>query len=101
MRAVKAEGGWAVVCTEQAEIHYSSEITPFMERRGSGTSEDIPTLARLTEERVHHFGALAGIELAYNGMNGSNLTRRVRRPMRAGPPAGGHVHGRSRCKPGR
>ena len=23
MRAVKAQGGWAVVCTEEAEIHYT------------------------------------------------------------------------------
>ena len=28
MRGVKAEGGWAVVCTEQVEFHHSSEITP-------------------------------------------------------------------------
>ena len=75
MRAVKAEGGWAVVCTEQAEIHHSSEITPFIEAR-IWDEQDIPALARLTE-RVHHFGALAGIELAYNGMNGSNLASRV------------------------
>ncbi len=33
MRGVKAEGGWAVVCTEQVEIHHSSEITPFIEGR--------------------------------------------------------------------
>ena len=33
MRATKAEGGWAVVCTEQAEIHHTSEITPFIEQR--------------------------------------------------------------------
>ena len=26
MRGVKAEGGWAVVCTEEAEIHPTSEI---------------------------------------------------------------------------
>ena len=28
MRRVKAEGGWAVVCTEQVEIHPTSDITP-------------------------------------------------------------------------
>ena len=33
MRRVKASGGWAVLCTEQAEIHHSSEITPFIELR--------------------------------------------------------------------
>src|SRR6266581_4793961 len=30
MRQVKAEGGWAVVCTEQVEIHPTSDITPFI-----------------------------------------------------------------------
>ena len=33
MRAVKAEGGWAVVCTEQTEIHPSADISPFIELR--------------------------------------------------------------------
>ena len=32
MRGVKAEGGWAVVCTEEVEIHPSSEVAPV--RRG-------------------------------------------------------------------
>ena len=75
MRAVKAEGGWAVVCTEQAEIHYTSEITPFIEVR-LWDDADIPALAMMTE-RIHEHGALAGIELAYNGMNGPNLTSRT------------------------
>ena len=75
MRAVKAEGGWAVVCTEQAEIHYSSEITPFIELR-IWDDQDIPTIARIAES-IHEHGALAGIELAYNGMNGPNLYSRV------------------------
>ncbi|HEX3688149.1 MAG TPA: hypothetical protein VHV28_00545, partial [Solirubrobacteraceae bacterium] len=75
MRAVKAEGGWAVVCTEQAEIHYSSEITPFIELR-IWDDQDIPALARIADS-VHQHGALAGIELCYNGMNGSNLYSRT------------------------
>ena len=33
MREVKAEGGWGVVCTEQAEIHHTADITPFIELR--------------------------------------------------------------------
>ena len=33
MRGVKAEGGWGVVCTEQVEFHYSSDITPFIDAR--------------------------------------------------------------------
>jgi dimethylamine/trimethylamine dehydrogenase len=75
MRAVKAEGGWAVVCTEQAEIHHSSEITPFIELR-LWDDQDIPTIARIADA-IHRHGALAGIELCYNGMNGPNLYSRV------------------------
>ena len=75
MRAVKAQGGWAVVCTEEAEFHYTSEVTPYVEARIWDDS-DIPALARMTE-RVHDCGALAGIELAYNGLDGSNLHSRV------------------------
>ena len=75
MRATKAEGGWAMVCTEQAEIHHSSEITPFIEQR-IWDDIDIPALA-LAAERVHAHGALAGIELCYNGMNGPNFYSRV------------------------
>lgn len=75
MRAVKAEGGWAVVCTEQAEIHFSSEITPFIELR-IWDDQDIPALARIADS-IHEHGALAGIELCYNGMNGPNLYSRT------------------------
>lgn len=74
MRGIKAEGGWAVVCTEQVEIHYSSEITPFIELR-LWDDRDIPALARMADA-VHRHDALAGIELCYNGMNGSNLYSR-------------------------
>jgi len=76
MRGVKAEGGWGVVCTEQVEFHHTSEITPFIELR-LWDDRDIPALARVAEA-VHEHGALAGIELAYNGMNGPNFyTREV------------------------
>ncbi len=75
MRAVKAEGGWAVVCTEEAEIHFTSEFTPYIEARIRDDC-DIPALA-LMAERVHDCGALAGIELAYNGMSVANLASRV------------------------
>jgi dimethylamine/trimethylamine dehydrogenase len=74
MREVKAEGGWAVICTEQAEIHHSSEITPFIELR-IWDDQDVPAIARIAE-RIHEHGSLAGIELCYNGMNGPNLYSR-------------------------
>ena len=70
MRGVKAEGGWAVVCTEEVEIHHTSDIAPYIELR-LWDDRDVPALARVAD-RIHEFGALAGIELAYNGPNGAN-----------------------------
>ena len=76
MRGIKAEGGWGVVFTEQCEMHHSSEITPFIELR-LWEDQDIPGLARMAGS-IHEHGALAGIQLAYPGINGPNLyTREV------------------------
>ena len=76
MRRMKAEGGWGVIFTEQVEMHHSSEITPFIELR-LWDDRDIPALARMAEAMKSN-GALAGIELAYSGLNGGNLyTREV------------------------
>ncbi len=74
MRNIKAEGGWAVINTEQAEIHATSEITPFIELR-IWDDNDLPMLRRITDA-IHEHDALAGIELCYNGMNGPNLHSR-------------------------
>src|SRR5262245_65142063 len=74
MRKVKAEGGWAVVCTEQAEIHPTSDITPFIELR-IWDDQDLPALARIAGA-IHEGGALAGIELCHNGLNAPNLYTR-------------------------
>ena len=74
MRGVKAEGGWAVVCTEQVEFHHTSDITPFIELR-LWDDRDIPMLARMAD-RIHEFGSLAGVELAYNGVNAPNFYSR-------------------------
>ena len=71
MRGIKAEGGWAVVCTEQCEFHYSSDITPFIELR-LWDDRDIPLLARMMD-KIHEHGSLAGVELTYNGLNGPNF----------------------------
>lgn len=75
MRGIKAEGGWGVVCTEEVEIHHSSDLSPYFEGR-LWDDDDIPTLA-LMAEAVHKHGSLAGIELAYNGYNAPNLYSRV------------------------
>jgi dimethylamine/trimethylamine dehydrogenase len=76
MRGVKAEGGWAVVCTEEVEIHYSTDVSPYIEGR-IWDDADIPAHARLAAE-VHKHGALAGIELVHSGFMGANLY--VRQP---------------------
>ena len=71
MRRTKSEGGWGVVFTEQCEMHHSSEITPFIELR-LWEDQDMPMLAKMAEA-MHEHGALAGIQLAYSGINGPNL----------------------------
>jgi len=76
MRGVKAEGGWAVVCTEEVEIHHTTDVSPYVEGR-IWDDADIPAHAHLVE-KVHEHGSLAGIELVHSGMNASNLW--VRRP---------------------
>ena len=74
MRASKAEGGWGVIFTEQTEMHHTSEITPFIELR-LWEDKDIPMLQRMSDKMKEH-GALAGIQLAYSGVNGPNLNTR-------------------------
>jgi dimethylamine/trimethylamine dehydrogenase len=74
MREVKAEGGWAVICTEECEIHPSGDLSPFVEAR-LWDDHDIPAL-RLMCDAVHAHGALAGIELTHNGPTASNLYSR-------------------------
>jgi dimethylamine/trimethylamine dehydrogenase len=74
MRRTKAEGGWGVIFTEQVEIHQTSEISPFIELR-IWDDDDLPMLSKMAEAMKSH-GALAGIELAYSGVNGPNLYSR-------------------------
>jgi len=75
MRGVKAEGGWAVVCTEETEIDPSSDLTPSIELR-LWDDRDVPAVARIAD-RIHEHGALAGIELVHNGLHAANLTSRI------------------------
>ncbi|WP_182418452.1 FAD-dependent oxidoreductase [Bartonella sp. HY038] len=84
MRRMKSEGGWGVIFTEQTEMHHTSEITPFIELR-LWDDADIPALARMADA-MHEHGALAGIQLAYSGINGPNLyTKEVPRGPSALP----------------
>jgi len=76
LRGIKAEGGWAVVSTEEVEIHPSGDCEPFHEGR-LWTDEDIPALA-LMADKVHEHGALAAIELTHHGASCANYgTREV------------------------
>jgi dimethylamine/trimethylamine dehydrogenase len=74
MRGVKAEGGWAVVSTEEVEIHPTSDLSPYVEGR-LWDDRDIPAHALLTDA-VHRHGALAAIELVHGGMSAGNLYSR-------------------------
>ncbi len=75
MRGMKAEGGWGVVCTEEIEIHHSSDLSPYIEGR-LWSDNDIPAL-QLMVDAVHEHGSLAGIELTYAGHNAVNLYSRA------------------------
>src|SRR4051794_34690379 len=75
MRGIKAEGGWAVVCTEEVEIHPSTDVTPYVEGR-LWDDADIAAHALLTEA-VHAHGSLAGIELVHSGLSAANLSSRL------------------------
>jgi dimethylamine/trimethylamine dehydrogenase len=91
MRAVKAEGGWAVVSTEECEIHPSGDVSPYVEAR-LWDDADIPALALMCD-RVHAHGSLAAIELAHNGPTASNLySRDVGLAPSHQPQSAGHPH---------
>ncbi len=75
MRGIKAEGGWAVVATEETEIHHSSEISPSIEGR-IWDDRDIPAHVMVTDA-IHEHGALAAIQLVHNGMWAANVYTRI------------------------
>ena len=75
MRGIKAEGGWAVVSTEETEIHPCSDLSPFAENR-LWDDADIPALKLMTDA-VHAHGSLAAVELAHNGHHANNLLTRI------------------------
>ncbi|MCV2891411.1 oxidoreductase [Ruegeria aquimaris] len=75
MRAVKAEGGWGVVCTEYTSIHPSSDDLP---HPSAALWDDSDIQAhRLMTDMVHEHGALAGVELWYGGARSANLHSRM------------------------
>ncbi len=75
MRGVKAEGGWAVICTEECSIHPTSDLTPFTLMRLWDDS-DLP-VHELMVDKVHAHDALAGLQLCHNGLAVSNYMSRM------------------------
>ena len=75
LRAIKAEGGWAVVATEETEIHPSADCEPFHEGR-LWDDRDIPAMA-LMADAVHEHGALAAIEIMHHGASVANWGTRM------------------------
>lgn len=75
MRGIKAEGGWAVVSTEEVEIDHTTDFTPAIEGRMWDES-DIPYHARMVDA-VHEHGSLAAIELCQQGIACANHASRV------------------------
>ncbi|MCP4766502.1 MAG: NADH:flavin oxidoreductase [Gammaproteobacteria bacterium] len=75
MREAKAEGGWAVICTEECVIHPSSDYTPEPQAR-LWDDYDVRCLG-LMVDGVHRHGALAGVQLAHNGVGAQNLYTRM------------------------
>src|SRR6185503_11839776 len=74
-RAVKAQGGWAAVCTEYCTISAESDETPYVAAR-MWDDHDLQMLA-VTAEQAHELGALAGIELSHTGAHGENSESRL------------------------
>ena len=74
-RAIKAEGGWGIVCTQEVEIHPTAEISPFFEGR-LWDKRDLP-VHRLITDSIHQHGSLAAIELVHMGHHAANNFSRL------------------------
>jgi dimethylamine/trimethylamine dehydrogenase len=74
-RAVKAQGGWAAVCTEYCTISPEADETPYVSAR-LWDDHDLRMLA-FTADEAHDQGALAGIELSHTGAHGENSESRL------------------------
>jgi dimethylamine/trimethylamine dehydrogenase len=74
-RAMKAEGGWAAVCTEEALVSVNSDFWPVFSTR-IWDDDDLANLAVMCEE-AHAHSSLAGIELAHGGAHARARDARV------------------------
>ena len=80
LRAMKAEGGWAVVNTEAAFVSPEDDFSGLTVQTNLSDDRQIRNLA-LMAERVHEHDALAGIELFAMGDASSGYNTRL--PSRA------------------
>ena len=89
MRGVKAEGGWAVVCTEEVEIHPSSEVVAV--RRGPALGRRATSRpSRGWSRRCTSTARWPGSSCATTASHGANLYSRLA-PMTVGHmPVVGH-----------
>ena len=74
-RAVKAEGGWAAVCTEYCSIAPESDSWPSISAR-LWDDDDVRNLAAMADA-VHEHGALAGVELWHGGAHTAGSDSRM------------------------
>ncbi|MEM9735064.1 MAG: methylamine, partial [Pseudomonadota bacterium] len=84
MRAIKAEGGWGVVCTGACSIHPSSDDMPLP--AASMWDEDDVRAHALMTDAVHEHGALAGCELFHGGAVVMNRQTRLPQLSPSGVP---------------
>jgi dimethylamine/trimethylamine dehydrogenase len=85
MREMKAQGGWAVICTEECMIHPTSDYSPEPQAR-LWDDYDVKCLG-LMNDAIHRHGALAGVQLAHNGVGSQNLYTRLK-PIGPSPQVG-------------
>ncbi len=91
MRGIKAEGGWGVINTEYCSIHPSSDDLPHP-YSSLWDQGDIKAHGLMTE-KVHEYGALAGVELwAGGGGNPNLMTREVPRGVSSMANPAGHPY---------
>jgi dimethylamine/trimethylamine dehydrogenase len=76
LRGMKAEGGWAAVCTEEALVSSDSDFWPAVSLR-LWDEDDMRNLMLMCDD-AHEHGAVAGIELAHGGVHAT--TRESRHP---------------------
>lgn len=74
-RGMKAEGGWAAVCTEYCSISPESDESPYVSAR-LWDDEDMRALS-LMADAAHEHGALAGVQLWHGGVYAESREARL------------------------